>query len=128
MLISHSLHKVYFAGNNGRSQEWNIICSPLSISISCYLPIQQVKISFSAHHQGVNDILALKSIAASSFYDCQKHEDILVKKLQRDEDIIVSSLSLYYTWHNDLHLFNHMILTIIIINFIYLGIVTIWDS
>ena len=46
----------------------------------------------STHHQGVNDIFALKSITVSSF-------------------------SLYYTWHNDLRLYNRMILTVIIIMF-----------
>ena len=47
--------------------------------------ILRAEISFSARHQGVNDILALKSMTVSSFFDCQKHEDITVKTLQRDE-------------------------------------------
>ena len=47
-------------------------------------------------------------ITMSSFSDCQKHEDITVRR--GDEDIIVSSFSLYYTWRNDLHLYNRMIL------------------
>ena len=56
----------------------------------------------STHHQGVNDIFALKSITVFSF-------------------------SLYYTWQNDLRLYNRMILTVITIMFIYLGIVVIWN-
>ena len=46
----------------------------------------------STHHQGVNDIFALKSITVFSF-------------------------SLYYTWQNDLRLYNRMILTVITIMF-----------
>ena len=36
----------------------------------------RTEISFSASHQGVNDIFTLKSITVSSFSDCQKHEGI----------------------------------------------------
>ena len=61
----------------------------------------------SACHQGVNDIFALKSITVSSFFDFQKHEDITVRR--RDEDVTLSSFSLYYVWRNDLHLHNRMI-------------------
>ena len=39
---------------------------------------------------------------------------------------ILRAFSLYYTWRNDLRLYNSMILAIIIIMFIYSGIV-IWD-
>ena len=39
----------------------------------------------------------------------------------------MSSFSLYYTWLNDLRLYNCMILAMIIIMFIYSGIVVIWD-
>ena len=53
-------------------------------------------------------------------------EDITVR--WRDEDITVSSFSLYYTWRNDLRLHNRMIWAIIIAMFIYSGIVVIWDS
>ena len=54
-------------------------------------------------------------------------EDITGRR--RDEDIAVSSFSLYYTWLNDLRLYNCMILAIIIIMMIsiYSGIVVIWD-
>ena len=55
------------------------------------------------------------------------HEGITVR--WRDEDITVSSFSLYLTWRNDLRLYNRMILAIIIITmFIYSGIVVIWDT
>ena len=108
--------------NNRKSQGWNIICSPISISISHYLQIQQAEASFSACHQGINDIFSLKSFTVCSFSDCQKHDDITMR--WRDEYITVSSFSQYYTWHNDLHLYN-MILVIIMFN--YLGIVVIWD-
>ena len=80
LIIRHSIYiKAHFAGNNRKSQDWNIICSPLSIRISHYLQIQRVEISFSARHQGVNGIFALKSMTVSSFSDCQKHEDITVR-------------------------------------------------
>ena len=48
----------------------------------------------------------------SSFSDCQKHEDIIVKALVtwKDEDITVSPFSLYYTWRNNLRLYNRIIL------------------
>ena len=45
---------------------------PLSISISQYLQIQRAEISFSARHQGVNNILALKSITVSLFLIARK--------------------------------------------------------
>ena len=97
----HSLHiKAHFADNNKKYQGWNIICSPLSISTSHYLQIQQAEISFLAHHQGVNDIFTLESITVSS---------------------------LYYTSCNDLHLYNDIILAIIIM-FIYSSLIVIWDS
>ena len=91
--------------------------------------IQRAEVSFSARHQDVNDILALKSISVSSFSDCQKHEDITVKTSQWAEKMktLVSSFSFYHTWRNDLRLYNLMILAIKIIKFIYLGIVVIWD-
>ena len=59
--------------------------------------------------------MALKSIAVSSFFDCS--EGIIAR--WRDEDITVSLFSLYYTWRNDLRLYNRTILTITIIMFIY---------
>ena len=44
----------------------------------------------------------------------------------RDEDITVSPFSLYYTWRNNLRLYNRMILAIIIM-FVYSGIVVIGE-
>ena len=49
-----------------------------------------------------------------------------------DEDVTLSSFSFYYTWHNDLRLYNRIVLAIIIIiiiiiRFIHSGIVVIWD-
>ena len=95
--------KVHFLGDNRKSQGWNIICAPLSVSISHYLQMQWAEISFSVHHEGINNIFTLKSITVSSF-------------------------SLYYTWCYDLRLYNSMILAIIIIiMFIYSGVVVIWE-
>ena len=74
----------------------------------------------STRHQGV--IFTQKSITLSSFFDCQKHEDIAVR--WRDEDITVPSFSLSYTWRNDLRLYNRMILAMM---FIYSDIIVIWD-
>ena len=117
LIIRHSIYiKAHFAGNNRKSQDWNIICSPLSIRISHYLQIQRVEISFSARHQGVNGIFALKSMTVSSFSDCQKHEDITVR--WSVETITVSLFCLYYTWRNGLRLYNCMTLAMIIIMFI----------
>ena len=70
-----------------KKKGWNIMCSPLSISISRYLQIQRAEISFSVCHQGINDIFTLKSITVSSFSNCQKHEDITVKTLRGDEEM-----------------------------------------
>ena len=50
-------------------------------------------------------------------------EDITIR--WRDEDIRVSSFSLYYVWRNDLLLYNRTILAIILVMFIYLKIVVI---
>ena len=77
------------------------------------------KISFSTRHQGVNDIFALKS-------------SVFIFRLSKtwrhySEDITVSSCSQYYTWRNDLSLYYHIILAIMIIMFIYSGTVFIWD-
>ena len=64
----HSLHvKAYFASDNRKSQAWNIICSPLSISISRYLQIQRAEISFSVRHQGINDILPWRALHCLHF-------------------------------------------------------------
>ena len=106
--ISIILQHFYNPWKRRKSQGWNIICSSLSISISHCLQIQRAEISFSAHHQAVKDVFALTGITVSSFSNCQKHEDITVRR--RDEDIIVSSFSLNYTWRNDLRLHNRMIL------------------
>ena len=118
--ILYTLKRI-FAGDDRKSQSSNIICSPLSVSISHYLQI------FSACHQGVNDIFALKSISVFIFQlpKTWRHysEDITVR--WRDEDITVSSFSL--KWRNDLGLYNRMILALIIM-FIYSGIVVIWDN
>ena len=107
----YSLHiKVHFADDNRKSQEWNILCSPLSVSVSHHLQIQRTEISFSACHQGVNHY----------------SENITVR--WRGEGITVSSFSLCYAWRKDLRLCNFMILAtiiiIIIIMFIYSGILT----
>ena len=91
------------------------------------LQIQRAEISFSARHQGVNYIFALKNMTVSSFSNRRKHEDITVKKLQWDEDIAGSSFSLYYTWCNGLCFYNRMILAMIKIMFIHLGIAFIWE-
>ena len=76
--------KHIFASNNRKSQLWNIIDSLLSVSISSYLQIKRAEISFSVHHQDINDIFTLKSLF--SFSDSQKYEDITVKILQGDEE------------------------------------------
>ena len=43
----------------------------------------RTEISFSASHQGVNDIFTLKSITVSSFSDCQKHEGIITTPVEQ---------------------------------------------
>ena len=88
-----------------------------SVSISHYLQIKLAEILFSANHQGIN-IFWFPKI----WRHCR--EDTTVR--WQDEDITVSSFSLYLTWHNDLCLHNQMILVIILIMFIYSGII-IWD-
>ena len=45
-----------------------VIKCGVSLSISQYLQIQQSEMPFSALHQGVNDILALKSITVSFIF------------------------------------------------------------
>ena len=85
----------------------------------------RTEIPFAARRQDINDIFTLKSITVSSFSNCQKYEDITAR--WRDEDIKMSSFSLYYTWRNHLYLDNCMILEIIMIMFIYSEIVVIWD-
>ena len=95
-----SLHiKAHFAGDNRKSQGWDIICRLLSVSISCYLQMQCAEISLPAGHQGINYIFALKSVTVSLFPDYQKHEDITMR--WGDEDITMPSFSLY-TWRNGL--------------------------
>ena len=47
----------------------------------------RAELSFSVCHQGVNYIFSLKSITMTSFSDCQKHEGIIVKTLQWDEEM-----------------------------------------
>ena len=72
-----------------------------------------------------------RSPEVSSFFYYQKHEDITLKTLQWDEEmktLTVSSFSLHYTWRSDLRLYNHMILAILKIMFIYSGIVVIWNT
>ena len=57
-----------------------ILCT-LKHILRVIIEILRAEISFA----GVNDILALKSMTVSSFFDCQKHEDITVKTLQLGE-------------------------------------------
>ena len=92
------------------------------ISISHYLQIQRAEILFPVRHQGDNGIFVLKTIAVSSFSYCKKtHEGITVKTVQWHEEMFP-----YYTRRNDLRLYNRMIFAIIIIMFIYSGIVVTW--
>ena len=103
------------------TQGWNTICSQLGLSISHYLLIQRDEISFSARHQGINDILALKSITVSSFSSCPKHEDITVKTLKWVEEMKTLQCLHFLS-------ITHGVMTYVcIIVFIYLSIVLIWD-
>ena len=87
----------HFAGNYRKYQARNIISSQLSISIPHYLQIQRAEISFSARHQSVNDIFALKSITVSSFSDCQNMKTVQWRhysemKRWRHYNVFISSL------------------------------------
>ena len=73
----------------------------------------RAEIWLSARHQGVNDIFFLKSSTVSLFSDCQKHEDISVKKLLEDEQMKILQLLIlhFLSISHDLRLHNCMILS-----------------
>ena len=95
---------MHFAGSNRKSQGWNIICNSLSLCMSHYLQNQWAEISFfspSSRHWW--------------YFFLEEHCSVFIFLCQKHEDITKSSFSVCYTWRNDLHLYSHMILAIIIL-------------
>ena len=82
--ILNTLKSILRAIIGNPSDEISFAASPVSVSVSHYLQIQQAEISFSVNHQGINDIFAMKSITKSFFSNCQRtwrhyNEDITVR-------------------------------------------------